>query len=116
MLILPANFTVVCVLVMIAIAFLPPKIPTVLRNIFLQMAFGFFIYFAMGEATFNLPNADKLPMSGLAGGYMMADPALPIFNKLSLGFLGTLLGIVISILVGIVRFVINRKKGDNSDD
>ncbi len=116
MLTLPASFTVVCVLVMLGIAFLPPKIPTVLRNILLQVAFGTFIYFAMGEATFNLPNGDKLPMSGLAGGYMMVDPSISLFNKLSLGFLGTVLGVVLSILVGLVRFLINRKKGDKSDD
>ncbi|MBN9419387.1 MAG: hypothetical protein J0I12_28290 [Candidatus Eremiobacteraeota bacterium] len=114
MITLPVSFTLLCLFVMIGFAFLPPKIPTVLRNIFLQVAFGFVIYFAMGEANFTLPNG--LPMSGLAGGYMMADPAIPVFNKYALGLLAPVLGIVFSILVGIVRFVLARKKTQKGDD
>ncbi|MBX3169897.1 MAG: hypothetical protein KF760_21010 [Candidatus Eremiobacteraeota bacterium] len=112
MLELPVNVTILSLLVMIGIAFLPPKLPTVLRNIMIQMAFGGFIYFALFGAQFNLPAG--LPMSGLFGGYI--DPSLPLFNKLSFGFIAPLLGIVVSILVGIVRFIINRKKSGNSDD
>lgn len=116
MLTLPANFTVFVLIMMIGIAFLPPKIPTLLRNILLQFSFAFFLYFAMGDVTFDLPNGDKLPMSGLAGGYMMVGEGIPLFNKYALGFLGLVIGVVFSVLVGIVRFIISRKKGDKSDD
>lgn len=114
MLELPVNLTFLCFLVMIGIAFLPPKIPTLLRNIMIQVAFGVFIYFALFGAQFNLPAG--LPMSGLFGGYIMADPSVPLFNKYAMGFLGTVVGIVFSILVAIVRFVIARKKGVKGDD
>ena len=114
MLELPVNVTIFTLLVMIGIAFLPPKLPTVLRNIMIQVAFGGFIYFTLFGAQFNLPAG--LPMSGLFGGYIMVDPSISLFNKLSLGFIATMLGVVFSILVGIVRFVLNRKKGDKSDD
>ena len=114
MLELPVNITILTLLVMIGIAFLPPKLPTVLRNIMLQLAFGGFIYFTFATSQFNLPAG--LPMSGLFGGYIMIDPSISLFNKLSMGFIATLLGVIFSILVGIVRFIISRKKGDKSDD
>jgi len=99
---------------MIGIAFLPPKIPTLLRNIMIQIAFGAFIYFALGEAMFNVP--DGMKMSGFFGGYMMVADGVPLFNKLSLGVIGTVIGIIFSVLVGIVRFIISRKKASKSDD
>ncbi|MFN8608395.1 MAG: hypothetical protein U0931_12735 [Vulcanimicrobiota bacterium] len=112
----PANFTTLCLLVIIGVAFLPPKIPTFLRNILIQIGIGVFIYFALGDATFNLPNGDHLPMSGLFGGYIMVDPSIPLFNNKAFGVIAPVLGIVVSILVGLVRFIISRKKGSNSDD
>jgi len=108
MLELPVNVTILCLIVMIGIAFLPPKLPTLLRNIMLQIAFGGFIYFTFADAQFNLPAG--LPMSGLFGGYIMIDPSISLFNKLAFGFIAPLLGIVVSVLVAIVRFLINRKK------
>ncbi|MBS2037171.1 hypothetical protein JST97_19445 [bacterium] len=112
----PASFTVICLLVIIGVAFLPAKLPTVLRNILIQVAIGVFIYFALGDATFNLPNGDHLPMSGLFGGYIMVDPSIPLFNNKAFGVIAPILGIVFSVLVGIVRFIISRKKGSKSDD
>ena len=108
MLELPLKVTILCLIVMIGIAFLPPKLPTVLRNIMIQLAFGGFIYFTFFDAQFNLPAG--LPMSGLFGGYIMVDPSISLFNKLAFGFIATLLGIVFSLIVGLIRFLINRKK------
>lgn len=69
---------------------------------------GGIIYLSLWDVMFELPNAEKLPMSGLFGG--QGDASMPMFNKYAFGFVAALLGSVFSVIVGAVRFLINRKK------
>lgn len=68
-----------------------PKLPWYVKVI-LQLVLGVVIYFGFPEAMFDLPAGDKLPISSLFGG--SPEWAGEGFNKYSMGFLGTVLGLV----------------------
>jgi len=88
------------VLVLYVVIGLIWKIPLIARLV-LQIGLGATIYFVFGQALFALPNGDNLPMSDLYGG---ADG--PGFNKYALGFLGTVVGILFSLIgTGIGKLV-----------
>ena len=63
---------------------------------------------SLWDVMFELPNADRLPMSGLFGG--QGDVSMPMFNKYAFGFVAPLIGGLFSVIVGGIRFLINRKK------
>ena len=80
--------TIIALGAFFAIAFVP-KVPW-FAKIFLQIALGCIIYFVFSETMFDLPMGDSLPISSLFGG----DGGMGDFNKLSMGVVGTVLGLV----------------------
>ena len=108
--ILPSYAVIVVLIVVLLVSIVPPRLP-LLARIALHIVIGLILYFGMGSWQFSLPNGDNLPMSGLYGG--RGYPFMPAFNKLSLGFLCPLLGIVLSLIVAGIRKLMS--KGESAD-
>ena len=94
----PYPVTLGVLLIYILIAIVPPRLPLVAR-LGIQIGLGLGIYFGFKEAEFMLPNGDNLPMSSLFGG----DGGMGSFNKYALGVLGTVIGLLVSVIVAVVR-------------
>ena len=83
----------ISVLVLFIVIGLLPKIP-LWAKILIQLIVGAAIYFLGKNYLFGLPYADDLPMSDLYGG----PDEDGRFNKYSLGILGTVVGVVFSLI------------------
>ena len=103
----PYPVTIAVFTLFLLIALVPPRLPLWAR-LLIQVVLGLGIYFGFKEKEFMMPMADSLPMSSLYGG----DGGMGAFNKLALGFLAPVLGVVFSLVVGAVRALISRKSAD----
>jgi hypothetical protein len=105
---LPPFAIILVLLIVVLVSIVPPRLPLAAR-IGIHVVIGLVIYFGMGKVQFALPNGDNLPLSGLYGG--RGFPFMPAFNKLALGFIAPVLGIVLSLIVAGIRKVVS--KGDS---
>lgn len=101
---LSPPITVVVLLAFLLVGLLP-KVPAVAK-VALQVLIGLGIYFGMSEAMFALPYGDNLPISDLFGG----SGGQPGFNKLSMGFLCTVLGLVFTGIGTLINFILFKKE------
>lgn len=104
---LPFPVTLGVLAVFLLVAVVPPRLPLIARLV-IQIIAGAGIYFGMGETEFVLPMADSLPMSSLYGG----DGGGGQFNKLAMGFVAPLLGIILSLVVATLRKLLGKKAED----
>lgn len=83
-----------------------PKLPW-WAKLLIQVAIGLLIYFPLKAQEFPLPMADSLPMSSIFGG-----DAFDIggFQKYSMGFLATVLGVVMTLVVTAIQALVGKKK------
>ena len=98
--------TIIALGVFFVIAFLP-KVPW-FAKIFLQLALGGIIYFVFSETMFDLPMGDSLPISSLFGG----DGGMGEFNKLSMGVVGTVLGMLGTLVATILYKLLGKNSAD----
>lgn len=101
----PVTLGVVFVFLLLAVV--PPRLPLVVR-LGLQVGLGLVIYFGLHSAEFALPNGDELPMSSLFGGH----GGVGGFNKYSMGFVCTILGVVASLAMALIGKLAGGKKED----
>lgn len=90
-------------------AFLP-KIPW-WAKILIQLGMGALIYFMFTETEFALPMGDTLPLSSLFGGNVAkawGDPEAG-FAYLSMGFLGTVIGVLATLAATAVGAILKKK-------
>lgn len=97
--------TIVALVLYFGIAF-APKVPWYVKVI-LQIVMGLVIYFYFKETSFDLPMGDKLPMSSLFGGD--AYDLNGGFNKYAFGILGTVLGLIGTVIATIIYAVLGKK-------
>jgi len=106
----PPSVTVIVLIVFLLVALVPPRLPLAAR-IGIQVLGGLVLYFGFSEAMFGLPNGDNLPLSDLYGGRGGAEN--PPFNKLALGVVGPVLGVLLSFVVAGIRKILNKGQGDD---
>ncbi len=100
--------TIVALLLYFAVAF-APKVPWYVKVV-VQIIMGLVIYFVFKEHSFELPMGDKLPMSSLFGGD--AYDLNGGFNKFAFGILGTVLGLLATIVATIIYALVGKKSED----
>lgn len=91
-----------------------PKVPWYAKVV-LQLIIGAVVYFGFGDTMFDLPMGDTLPISSLFGGAMSEDMGGDgAFNKLALGVLGTILGLIMTVVATILYALlgIGKKKDE----
>ena len=95
--------TIIALVLYFGIAF-APKVPWYVKVV-LQIIIGLVIYFAFKETSFELPEC--LPMSSLFGGdaYDMNGG----FNKYAFGILGTVLGLIGTVIATIIYALVGKK-------
>ena len=98
--------TIIALVLYFGIAFVP-KVPWYVKVV-LQIIMGLVIYFVFKETSFELP--EGLPMSSLFGGdaYDMNGG----FNKYAFGVLGTVLGLIGTVIATIIYALVGKKSGD----
>lgn len=88
-----------------------PKIPWWAKLV-IQIGLGLLVYNVFVEAEFPLPMADTLPISSFFGGNVAkawGDPEAK-FAFLSMGFLGTVLGVLLTLVVTAIGALLGKKK------
>lgn len=101
---IPPPITIATLVFFIVIG-LAPSLPTIGRYLFALLALGlgaYIYYVGFDQAMFNLPNGDNLAISALFGG----AGGQAGFNKLSLGFISGVLGILFLVLGAVGRAVL----------
>lgn len=104
-----STSTIIALGLYFAIAFVP-KVPWYIK-IVLQIIVGLVIYNVYTETMFDLPMGDKLPITALFGGSPEWDGGG--FKPLTMGVLGTVLGLIGTGIATGIYAVIGKK---NSDD
>ena len=82
-----------------------PVIPALARVVVLIVV-GLGIYFGLDAAFFNLPNGDNMAISALFGG----TGGTGGFNKLAMGFVGPVLGLLAVIVSVVLAKVFGKKE------
>lgn len=88
-----------------------PKIPWWAKLV-IQIGLGLLVYNVFVETEFPLPMADTLPISSFFGGNVAkawGDPEAK-FAFLSMGFLGTVLGVFLTLIVTAIGALMGKKK------
>lgn len=98
----PFPVTLLVLLFFIAVAVVP-RLPLIAR-IVITLGAGLGIYFGMREATFALWKGAKI--SELFGG----DAGMGEFNKFALGFIATVLGLIVTLIAAVVRKLLSKGK------
>lgn len=101
--------TILVLALYFVIAFLP-KVPWYVK-VLAQIGIGLVIYFGFADTSFDLPMGEKLPMSTLFGGN--AYPEFGSYNKYAFGILGTILGLLATIVATILYAIIGKKSEDS---
>ena len=101
--------TIIALVLYFGIAF-APKVPWYVKVV-LQIIMGLVIYFVFKETSFELPMGNKLPMSSLFGGdaYDMNGG----FNKYAFGVLGTVLGLIGTVVATVIYALVGKKSEDS---
>ena len=95
----------VATLVFFVVIGLIPVIPVVARYVIVLVA-ALGIYFGLDSAFFNLPNGDNLAISALMGG----SGGTGSFNKLSMGVVGGVLGLIFTTVGAVLQKVLAKKE------
>lgn len=88
-----------------------PKVPW-WAKLLIQIGLGLLVYNVFVESEFPFPMADTLPISSLFGGNVAkawGDPEAK-FAFLSMGFLGTVLGVLLTLVTTALGALFGKKK------
>lgn len=107
------GITLATLATFVVIGFLP-KVPW-WAKLLVQVIMGAVIYIAFAETSFPLPSPDTNPIGAeLFGGNVAKawgmDDA-PSVAFLSIGFLGTVLGILSTVIGTVIGLIVDKKKG-----
>lgn len=108
----PMGKTIGTLAVFVIIGFLP-KVPW-WAKLLVQLVIGGIIYFAMAETAFPLPSPDTNPIGAELYGGNVAQvwgmPDAPKVAFLSIGFLGTVLGVLSTAVGTVIGLLVGKKK------
>lgn len=102
-----STSTIIALGIYFVVAF-APKVPWYVKVV-LQLIVGAVIYFAFADTMFDLPAGDTSPISSVFGG---APDGMDGFNKYAMGVLGTVLGLLGTLVATILYAVIGKKSED----
>lgn len=98
----------IATLIFFVVIGLIPVIPIAVRYGLVIVA-ALAIYFGLDAAMFNLPNGDNLAISALFGG----TGGMGKFNKLSMGVVGAVIGILFTTIGAVLQKVLSKKDSSN---